>query len=136
MHCADAMPTVPPSASMPEIIHEMSAKRLGMTTISAAGQLLGILSDGDLRRLFERQGPQAYDKTAAEVMNPRPRTIRPETFAVDALQEMEAHKITALPVTEDGTCASPLLGVIHFHDLWEVAPQPLRQQRPHSEVAD
>jgi arabinose-5-phosphate isomerase len=136
MHIGDAMPSVSPSASMPEIIHEMSAKRLGMTTISASGQLLGILSDGDLRRLFERQGPQAYDKTAAEVMNPRPRTIRPDTFAADALQEMEEHKITVLPVTEDGTCASPLLGVVHFHDLWEVSPQPLRQQRQHSEVAD
>ena len=57
MHSGDALPVVAPTATMPEIIHEMSAKRLGMTTVQADGKLLGILSDGDLRRLFERDGP-------------------------------------------------------------------------------
>jgi arabinose-5-phosphate isomerase len=117
MHTGDALPTVPPEAKMPEIIHEMSAKRLGMTTIQSAGKLLGILSDGDLRRLFERDGPEAFHKTAAEILNASPRTIAPTPFASDALTLMERHKITALVVTEDGTAASPVLGVLHLHDL-------------------
>jgi arabinose-5-phosphate isomerase len=117
MHTGDLLPTVPPTATMPEIIHEMSAKRLGMTTIQSAGKLLGILSDGDLRRLFERDGPNAFHKTAAEILNPSPRTIAPTPFAADALALMERHKITALVVTEDGTKTSTVLGVLHLHDL-------------------
>jgi arabinose-5-phosphate isomerase len=107
---------------MPQIIHEMSTKRLGMTTVLSGDKLLGILSDGDLRRLLERNGPHTFHKTAAEIMNPTPRTIAPEPFAADALALMEQHKITALVVTLDGTTASPVLGVLHLHDLWEVAP--------------
>jgi arabinose-5-phosphate isomerase len=108
---------------MPQIIHEMSTKRLGMTTVIAGNKLVGILSDGDLRRLLERNGPHAFHKTAAEVMNPKPLTIAPEPFAAEALTVMEQHKITALVVTEDGTPTSQVLGVIHLHDLWEFAPQ-------------
>jgi arabinose-5-phosphate isomerase len=122
MHAGMALPSVPPSAAMPQIMHEMSAKRLGMTTIQANGKLLGILSDGDLRRLLEHNGPRAFHKKAADIMNPNPRTITPETLAVDALLILEQHKITSLIVTEDGTADTPLLGVLHLHDLWEVAP--------------
>ena len=64
MHRGTAVPVVTPAASMPQIIHEMSAKRLGMTTVQAGGKLLGVLSDGDLRRLLERNGPHAFHKTA------------------------------------------------------------------------
>ena len=117
MHSGDALPQVPPTAAMPEIIHEMSAKRLGLTVVAEDGRLLGVLSDGDLRRLLERSGPDAFSKTAADVMNASPRTIAPEVFAVSALDVMEEHKITALVVTEDGTSMSPLLGVVHMHDL-------------------
>jgi arabinose-5-phosphate isomerase len=117
MHSGDLLPVVPPTATMPEIIHEMSAKRLGMTTIQSAGKLLGILSDGDLRRLFEQAGPDAFHRTAAEILNPSPRTIAPTPFAGDALVLMERHKITALVVTEDGTATSTVLGVLHLHDL-------------------
>lgn len=122
MHAGASMPAVPPSASMPQIIHEMSAKRMGMTTVQAAGKLLGVLSDGDLRRLLERNGPHAFHKTAADVMNTNPRTVGPSTIASDALALMELHKITALVVTADGTPASTVLGVVHLHDLWEIAP--------------
>src|SRR6202789_329777 len=117
MHSGDLLPVVPPTATMPEIIHEMSAKRLGMTTIQSAGKLLGILSDGDLRRLFEQAGPDAFHRTAPELLNPSPRTIAPSPFAGDALVLMERHKITALVVTEDGTATSTVLGVLHLHDL-------------------
>ncbi len=117
MHTGDALPIVAPEATLPEIIHEMSAKRLGVTTVQSAGKLLGILSDGDLRRLFASSGPEAFHMTAAEILNPAPRTIAPTPFAGDALALMERHKITALIVTEDGTTASPVLGVLHLHDV-------------------
>lgn len=114
MHAADAMPVVTPDADMPAIIHEMSAKRLGMTTVQTEGKLLGLISDGDLRRLFERNGPHAFHKTAAEIMNAHPRTIAPETLATEAFALMEQHKITALIVVAD----DKTLGVVHLHDLW------------------
>jgi arabinose-5-phosphate isomerase len=118
MHTGDAIPTVAPDASLPEIVHEMSAKRLGMTTVQQGGRLLGVLSDGDLRRLLEHEGPKAFDKTAAEVMNRSPHTIAPEPLAPDALEIMERHRITSLVVTLDGTERSKVLGVLHTHDLW------------------
>ena len=122
MHSGDALPVVSPGTAMPQLIHEMSAKRLGMTTVQANGKLLGVLSDGDLRRLLERNGPHAFHKTAADVMNRTPRTIAPGLLAAEALTLMEQHKITALVVTEDGTPTAAVQGVIHLHDLWEVAP--------------
>jgi arabinose-5-phosphate isomerase len=121
MHAGDAIPMVAPNASLPEIVHEMSAKRLGMTTVQQNGQLMGVLSDGDLRRLLEHEGREAFGKTAAEVMNRSPRTIAPEALAPDALEMMERHRITALVVTQDGTAASAVLGVLHTHDLWTVS---------------
>ena len=117
MHTGEDLPIVPPDATLPQIIHEMSAKRLGMTTVQSAGKLLGILSDGDLRRLFASSGPEAFHKTAAEILNPSPRTIASTPFAGDALALMELHKITALIVTADGTADSAVLGILHLHDL-------------------
>jgi arabinose-5-phosphate isomerase len=117
MHTADALPSVLPSATLPEIIHEISARRLGITTVQHDGKLLGILSDGDLRRLFEREGPEAFHRTALEICNIAPRTIAPEPFASEALELMERHKITALVVTADGTKAGSVLGVLHLHDI-------------------
>jgi arabinose-5-phosphate isomerase len=123
MHKDDALPQVAANAPMPQIIHEMSARRLGMTTVIDGGKLAGVISDGDLRRLFERNGPYAFHKTAAEIMNPQPVTIAPATLAANALAELEQRKITALVVTADGTPQTAVLGVIHLHDLWEVAPK-------------
>lgn len=117
MHSGAALPSVLPTATLPEVIHEISAKRLGITTVQQAGKLLGVISDGDLRRLFERTGPDAFHKTAAEVLNVTPRTLAPEPFAAEALARMEEHKITALIVTADGTQASTVLGVLHLHDI-------------------
>jgi arabinose-5-phosphate isomerase len=120
MHSGDAIPTVPPSATLPQIVHEMSAGRLGMTTVQENGRLLGVLSDGDLRRLLERDGPEAFHKRAAEVMNRSPRTIGPEPLAPDALEVMERYRITSLVVTQDGTADTAVVGVLHTHDLWAV----------------
>jgi arabinose-5-phosphate isomerase len=124
MHAGDGIPAVAPGASLPEIVHEMSAKRLGMTTVQENGRLLGVLSDGDLRRLLERDGPAAFGKSAGEVMNRSPRTIAPEPLAPDALEVMERHRITSLVVTQDGTAASRVLGVLHTHDLWALPGSP------------
>ena len=117
MHSGEAIPVVPPDATLPQIIHEMSAKRLGMTTVQSAGKLLGILSDGDLRRLFASSGPESFHKTAAEILNAFPRTVAPTIFAGDALALMERHKITALVVTADGTANTGAVGILHLHDL-------------------
>jgi arabinose-5-phosphate isomerase len=117
MHTGDALPSVLPTATLPEIIHEISARRLGITTIQQNGALLGIISDGDLRRLFEREGPAAFHRSASEILHASPRTIAPDLFAADALLLMEQHKITALIVTADGTPTTPVLGILHLHDI-------------------
>ena len=125
MHSADALPQVAPTALLPEIIHEMSRKKLGMTTVLSSGTtptLLGIISDGDLRRLLERVGTLAFSRTAADIMNPTPQTIAPTASAAEAFTRMETHKITSLVVVDQGT----VQGVIHLHDLWQPpAPTPV-----------
>jgi len=117
MHSGADLPSVLPTATLPEIIHEISARRLGITTVQQAGKLLGVVSDGDLRRLFEISGPDAFHKTAAEILNSPPRTLGPEPFAAEALALMEQHKITALVITADGTPSATVLGVLHLHDI-------------------
>ncbi len=114
MHTGHALPVVLPATPMPEVIHEMSRKKLGMTTVlTPSGQLAGIVVDGDLRRLLERVGPEALHRTAAEILNPQPQTISPQALATEALRQMEARKITALVVVE----SEKVLGVLHLHDL-------------------
>jgi arabinose-5-phosphate isomerase len=115
MHSGDALPHVLPATPMPQVIHEMSHKKLGMTTVLDAGILVGMISDGDLRRLLERDGPHALERTAGEIMNPHPRTIDGNAFATVALALMEERKITSLIVTD---AAGFALGVVHLHDLW------------------
>lgn len=118
MHSGDAMPHVQASTPMPEVIYEMSRKKLGMTTVlNNEGMLLGMVSDGDLRRLLERDGGRALDHTAGEIMNPHPVTIEAEAFASSALALMEEKKITSLIVTGVERRAE---GVLHLHDLWRL----------------
>jgi arabinose-5-phosphate isomerase len=117
MHAGDAIPVVAPSTPMAEAIFEMSSKRLGMTTIQENGKLRGVFSDGDLRRLLEREGSAALTRTAGQAMNANPRTIAPGELAATALAILEARKITSLIVVNpDQTVA----GVLHLHDLWGV----------------
>jgi arabinose-5-phosphate isomerase len=116
MHTGDALPQVAVDTAMTQVIHEMSDKKLGMTTVLSEGRrLVGMISDGDLRRLLERDGPQALAHTAEEIMNPKPTTIAPEAFAGEALTLMEERKITSLIVTG---ATGEALGVLHLHDLW------------------
>jgi len=116
MHAGDSLPRVAIDTAMTQVIHEMSDKKLGMTTVLGEQQrLLGMISDGDLRRLLERDGPKALAHTAGEIMNSRPATIAPNAFAGEALALMEERKITSLIVTGE---AGEALGVVHLHDLW------------------
>jgi arabinose-5-phosphate isomerase len=119
MHTGDALPGVSSDTPMPQVIHEMSHKKLGMTTVLNNGRLLGMISDGDLRRLLERHGPHALERSAGEIMNPRPLTIEGSAFASSALALMEEKKITSLVViAPDGLVE----GVVHLHDLWTIDP--------------
>jgi arabinose-5-phosphate isomerase len=115
MHAGEDIPRVNTATPMPDVIYEMSRKKLGMTTVERDGILAGIISDGDLRRLLERDGPDGLRRTAGEVMNPCPKTIAASELAVRALHTMEEKKITSLVVVDAG---NRLEGVIHLHDLW------------------
>ena len=115
MHTGDAVPTVNPTTHMTEVIYEMSRKGLGMTTVVEDGKLVGLISDGDLRRLLEHHGKHVFDLTAGECMTRSPKVVGPEVFAIAALDIMEQKKITSLPVVDD---AGHLHGVLHLHDLW------------------
>jgi len=115
MHSGEAIPRVAASTRMPDVIYEMSRKKLGVTTVTDGDTLLGIISDGDLRRLLEKRGKDVMDLTAAECMTPDPKTIGPDDFATAALNLMEQKKITSLVVV-DGE--RHVLGIVHLHDLW------------------
>jgi arabinose-5-phosphate isomerase len=114
MHSGDAVPRVSAKTAMPEVIYEMSRKKLGMTTVADEDTLLGVISDGDLRRLIERRGKDALDLSAGECMTREAKTISSQEFAATALAIMEEKKITSLVVVDDGK----LIGVVHLHDLW------------------
>ena len=115
MHTGDALPRVAPSTKMPDVIYEMSRKKLGVTAVVEGDRLVGIVSDGDLRRLLEQRGKDVMDLTAGEAMTRSPKTISSEEFAATALALMEEKKITSLMVV-DGS--GKLKGIVHLHDLW------------------
>ena len=117
MHTGDAVPMVAPATPMSDVIYEMSSKKLGVTTVQEQGRLRGVISDGDLRRLLEREGGAALSRTAGEAMNAHPRTIAGGELAATALAILEERKITSLVVV-DG--AGSVEGVLHLHDLWGV----------------
>ena len=117
MHAGDLAPRVRPDAPMREVLFEMTKKRLGMTTVvDAAGTLLGMISDGDLRRHMERDGYALLDHTAGQCMTSGPLTVRRRDLATAALAVMEDRKITSLPVVD---AAGVVEGVVHLHDLWK-----------------
>jgi arabinose-5-phosphate isomerase len=117
MHTGDDIPVVTPETQMPDVIYQMSSKKLGMTTVQQNGSLRGVISDGDLRRLLEREGGAALSKTAGEAMNTNPRTIAAGELAARALSILEDRKITSLVVTDE---TGKVEGVVHLHDLWGV----------------
>jgi arabinose-5-phosphate isomerase len=117
MHSGDAVPVVAPGTPMTDVIFEMSSKKLGIATVQQNGKLCGVISDGDLRRLLEREGGAALSKTAGDAMNAHPRTIASSEFAARALAILEERKITSLVVVD---ADQRVEGVIHLHDLWGV----------------
>lgn len=117
MHKGEQIPTVAPDTPMKDVIYEMSRKGLGITTVQdREGRLLGVITDGDLRRLMERH-PDPLKLTAGEAMHPGGVTIPPQQLATEALRLLEARRITSLIVTDE---TSRVLGVLHLHDLWGV----------------
>jgi arabinose-5-phosphate isomerase len=115
MHTGDAVPRVTPRTTMPDVIYEMSRKKLGVTAVVEGEKLVGVISDGDLRRLLERRGKDVLDLTAGECMTKNPKTVSGHEFAATALAVMEEKKITSLAVVDrDGK----LEGIVHLHDLW------------------
>jgi len=118
MHGGAALPVVPEGAAIKDVVYEMSKKRFGITAVvDAAGRLSGCVSDGDLRRLLEREAENAWKATAAEIMNRGPKTIAAGALATEALRGMEEGKITSFFVL-DGEGRPQ--GIVHLHDLWGV----------------
>lgn len=115
MHAGDDVPRIAPGASISEALVEMSRKRLGMTAVvDAEGRLLGLYTDGDLRRSLDDANVDLRNTTIATVMTRSPRTIDAGALAVEAAQLMEAHKINALLVV-DGE--QRVVGALNIHDL-------------------
>ena len=114
MRSGDELPSVSADASFSDLMREMSAKSLGASTVvDAGGHLLGIFTDGDLRRRIE-SGGELLGAKAGEVMHTKPRTIRPQALAADAAALMEQHSITSVLVTDE---QNKLLGMVHIGDL-------------------
>jgi arabinose-5-phosphate isomerase len=115
MHVKDEVPIVDVNTKMKDAIKVMTEKRLGVTSVvDSEGKLVGIITDGDLRRLLIKYG-DILEKTAGECMKPDPITIDKEEVATKALQIMEEKKITSLLIKDkDGKVE----GIIHLHDLW------------------
>ena len=107
------VPQVDEATSMREVIYEMSRKGLGMTCVTSGGALVGIITDGDLRRRMTTT-PNVLDLRAADVMSTNPVTIPRHLLAVEALNLMEQRKITSVIVS----AGAVIEGVVHLHGLW------------------
>jgi arabinose-5-phosphate isomerase len=116
MHAGEAAPRVLPTAKMPDVIYEMSRKGLGLAAVTETdGKLLGIITDGDLRRVMQKRPENLLDLTAADCMTKNPVTLPRSELAASALRVMEERKITSVLVVD---AEGKLEGVLHVHDLW------------------
>ena len=116
MQTGDKIPRVKSTAMLSDVIYEMSKKGLGMTTVvDDEDRLVGVVSDGDVRRFLQKEGSRALEFTAAEAMSRNPITIIGKELATKALNLMESYKITCLVVT-DGQ--EHVEGIVHIHNLW------------------
>jgi arabinose-5-phosphate isomerase len=113
MHGGKSLPLTQVDSSMHDTVVEMSVKRLGVVGVTdASGYLIGVITDGDLRRNIER----GLEHSAGEFMTRDPKTLKPDDLIDDALVLFDEHKITALfVVKEDGRGKKPV-GVLHIHD--------------------
>jgi arabinose-5-phosphate isomerase len=113
MHTGDALPVVRQDVLLRDALLEISKKGMGMTAVvDAAGQLLGIFTDGDLRRALD-QGVDVRDTPVSTVMTLAPATIESHKLAAEAVQQMDARRVNGLLVLEAGI----LVGAINMHDL-------------------
>ena len=111
----DQSPIVKMTTAMPDVIYEMSSKKLGMScVVDERNALVGIITDGDLRRHMMGVA-NLLTRCAADIMTRNPITIRRDTLAAEALNILERHKITSLVVVDE---AKTVQGVVHLHDLW------------------
>lgn len=115
MRTGKELPKVSPGAGMKRVVMEMSSKMLGHTAVVDKGRLVGVISDGDLRRAMQKH-PRIISRTARDIMTKNPKSIPPDTLAAAALEKMETHSITLLLVCDD-RAGKNLVGVIHLHDL-------------------
>ena len=118
MRSGDAVPRVPPEATLNQLLREMTGKGLGFTAVvDEAGRPLGIFTDGDLRRLIERgEGDLRHlaQLNAGQVMHRGPRLVRADARAVDAAGVMEQHRVTSVLVID---AAGHLVGALNSNDL-------------------
>jgi len=116
MHMGNEVPRVLPTTKMPDVIYEMSRKGLGLTAVTKPdGRLVGVITDGDLRRVMQRRKQNVLDLAAIDCMTKKPVTMARTELAASALQLMEEKKITSVLVVD---AAGRLEGVVHLHDLW------------------
>jgi arabinose-5-phosphate isomerase len=116
MHKGGKMPRVLPATPMLRVIEEMTAKKLGVTCVVAENDtLLGVITDGDLRRMMRKHKASIFEKNARECMTANPVTVNRQRLATEALNLMEERKITSLVVTGR---SGKVEGIIHLHDLW------------------
>jgi len=113
MHAGEDITQVDETTSMRDVIYEMSRKGLGMTCVTSGGALVGIITDGDLRRRMTTT-PDVLGLRATDVMSTSPVTIPRHLLAVEALNLMEQRKITSVIVS----AGTAIQGVVHLHDLW------------------
>jgi arabinose-5-phosphate isomerase len=112
LYPSNEKPTVDYSSTLSEVILEISSKRLGVTAVEEEGKLVGIITDGDLRRMLSKTADFTRLK-ASEIMTKSPKLIKPDTMAIEVVQIMRSNNITQIIVAENGK----YLGVVHFHDL-------------------
>jgi len=116
MHTGDQVPSVKAGTPVKDAVLEMTAKRLGMTGVFKGKRLIGVVTDGDLRRALEKGSPDILERKVEELMSKNPKVVERASLAETALRLMEEHSITALFVREGARSAS-IAGVVHLHDL-------------------
>jgi len=116
MHKGTQIPSVPKGMALKEALNEISSKKLGVVcVIDDKEKILGVITDGDLRRILQKYGDKALEKTTEQCMTENPMTIGKNNLATEALKLMEEHKITSLIIKNQG---GKIEGILHLHDLW------------------
>lgn len=112
LYTRNERPVVAPTDNLTKVIIEISEKRLGAAAVLSSNRIIGIITDGDLRRMLLKN-PDISTVTATDIMTRSPKCIAPDALVVDALHLMRSNSITQLPVVENGK----YLGIIHIHDI-------------------